>query len=106
MSYANTDFLSDLSTRLANPAVSDNDLLVYINSAMREVSPANYADYDYYEQVLDTACYKLSIDNKFPEIQGVSQNGLSNSYSSNDPERFRRRMTERRQAMILGSGLC
>ena len=106
MVLVNTDFLPSLKTRLANPAVSDVDLLEYINSAMREVSPSNYAVNDYYEQVLDTACYKLSIDNKFPEVQGVSQNGLSTSYSSNDPERFRRRITERRQAMIMGAGSC
>ena len=105
MVYVNTDFLLPLKTRLANPAVSDGDLIEYIDSAMREVKQDNYKTVDdYYEQVLDTACYKLSVDNKFPEIQGVSQNGLSTSYSSNDPERFRRRITERRQAMLMGLG--
>lgn len=99
-----TDFIASLKTRLANPAVSNDDLLYYIDFAMREVSPDNYAVNDYFEQVLDTACYKLSVDNKFPEVQSVSQNGLSTSYSSNDPERFRRRITERRQAMLLGAG--
>ena len=98
------DFLLELKTRLANPAVSDTDLLVYIGSSMREVSISNYEIPDYFEQVLDTACMKLSIDNKFPEVQGVSQNGLSTSFSSNDPERFRRRITERRQASIMGAG--
>lgn len=105
MVYVNTDFLQDLKSRLANPAVADGDLLSYIDSSMREVKQDNYKTIDdYYEQVLDTACYKLSVDNKFPEIQGVSQNGLSTSYSSNDPERFRRRITERRQAMLMGFG--
>lgn len=104
MALLPTDFLSDLKSRLANPAVTDDDLLQYLGSAMREVKPGNYPADDYYEQILDTACYKLSIDNKFPEIQSVSQNGLSTSFSSNDPERYRRRMTERRQAAIMGAG--
>ena len=104
MVYINTDFFQDLKSRLANPAVTDGELIRYIDSSMREVKQGNYAVDDYFEQVLDTACYKLSIDNKFPEVQGVSQNGLSTSFSSNDPERFRRRLTERRQAMIMGAG--
>lgn len=103
MAFIADDFLSPLKLRLANPAVTDGEILEYITSSMREVSPANYPADDYYEQVLDTACYKLSIDNKFPEIQSVSQNGLSTSFSTNDPERFRRRMTERRQAAILAA---
>jgi hypothetical protein len=105
MALTAADFLSDLTLRLANPAVSSDELLSYISSSMREVSPSNYPAADYYEQVLDTACYKLSIDNKFPEISSVSQNGLSTSFSQNDPERFRRRMTERRQAAIMGAGI-
>jgi hypothetical protein len=104
MVYVDTDFLQDLRSRLLNPAVTDGELIMYIDSAMREVKHSNYAIDDYYEQILDTACYKLSVDNKFPEVQGVSQNGLSTSFSSNDPERFRRRITERRQAMIMGAG--
>jgi len=99
-----TDFLTPLKLRLSNPAVSDTELNEYIASAMREVKAINYEDDDYAEQVLDTACYKLAIDNKFPEVQSVSQNGLSTSFSSNDPERFRRRITERRQAVLLMTG--
>jgi len=98
------DFLTPLKLRLSNPAVSDDELAEYIASSMREVNPVNYQPNDYFEQVLDTACYKLSVDNKFPEVQSVSQNGLSTSFSSNDPERFRRRITERRQAVLLGTG--
>ena len=102
MVYVNTDFLQDLKSRLENPAVADGDLLSYIDSSMREVKPSNYlTTEDYYDQILDTACQKLLVDNKFPEIQGISQNGLSTSYSSNDPERFKKKITERRQAMIL-----
>jgi hypothetical protein len=98
------DFLTALRVRLANPAVPTSELQEYILSAQREVKPANYDGDDYIEQVLDTACYKLSVDNKFPEVSSVSQNGLTTSFSGNDPERFRRRITERRQAVLLGSG--
>ena len=97
-------FLDDLKKRLSNPAVSDIELNEYIASSLREVKEINYEYDDYFEQVLDTACYKLAVDNKFPEISSVSQNGLTTSFSGNDPERFRRRMTERRQAILLGTG--
>ena len=100
--YSISDFITSLSARLANPAVSDSELTEYITSSQREVDSANYAENDYIEQVLDTACYKLAIDGKFPEIQSVSQNGVSTSFSANDPEKYRRRMTERRQALLLG----
>jgi hypothetical protein len=98
------DFLTPLKLRLKNPAVSDDELNEYIASSMREVNPVNYEPDDYTEQVLDTACYKLALDNKFPEISSVSQNGVTTSFSGNDPERFRRRITERRQAVLLGTG--
>jgi hypothetical protein len=97
-------FLRSLKFRLANPAVTDLELNEYIASSMREVNSINYAPDDYVEQVLDTACYKLSLDNKFPEISSISQNGVTQSFSGNDPERFRRRITERRQAVLLGTG--
>jgi len=98
------DFLSELKARVENPAVADSVFIKYIVSAMREVNPANYPTDDYIEQVLDTACMCLAYDNKFPEIQSVSQNGVSTSFSQNDPERYRRRVTERRQAQLLGAG--
>lgn len=97
-----SEFLSSLTIRLANPAVSVAELTEYLNAAMREVDSGNYRENDYIEQVLDTACMKLAVDNKFPEISSVSQNGLTTSFSGNDPERFRRRITERRQAVLLG----
>jgi hypothetical protein len=102
--YTLSDFISSLTARLANPAVTVNELTEYLNSSLREVKHWNYSHDDYIEQVLDTACMKLAIDNKFPEVSSVSQNGLTTSFSQNDPERFRRRVTERRQAMLLGEG--
>ena len=104
MSYSILEFETSLKLRLANPAVTDNEVTEYIISAQREVSSALYAENDYIEQVLDTACHKLAIDNKFPEVQSVSQNGVTTSFSGNDPERYIRRITERRQAMMLVSG--
>lgn len=95
-------FAEALKIRLANPAVSDTEIASYITGAKREVSSANYSLSDYENQVLDTACYQLSLDNKFPEIQSTSQNGLVTSFSGNDPERWRRRITERRQAILIG----
>ena len=102
--YALSDFINDLTARLDNPAVTVDELTMYITSAQRDVKPENYTDDDYIEQVLDTACLKLAIDNKFPEISSVSQNGVTTSFSQNDPERFRRRITERRQACLLMQG--
>ena len=99
--YTFDNFITSLTVRLDNPAVSVSELTEYLNSAMREVKSWNYKPDDYIEQILDTACMKLAIDGKFPEISSVSQNGLTTSFSGNDPERFRRRITERRQASIL-----
>ena len=98
------DFLPELKARVENPAVADSVFIKYITSAMREVNPANYPEDDYVEQVLDTASMKLAYDNKFPEVQSINQNGVSTSFSQNDPERYRRRVTERRQAQLLGAG--
>ena len=103
--YSISDFITSLTARLDNPAVTVQELTEYILSSQREVDSANYANNDYIEQVLDTACYKLAMDGKFPEVQSVSQNGLSTSFSANDPEKYRRRITERRQAQLLGAGL-
>ena len=104
MKYSPEQFQAELKTRLDNPAVSDNDLDVYILMAKRDVSVNLYSDNDYNSQVLDTACYLLSLDNKFPEIQGISQNGVSTSFAGNDPERWRRRISERRQAFLIEAG--
>lgn len=104
--YTFLEFLTSLTLRLANPAVSVDELTEYLTSAQREVNSGNYPENDYIEQVLDTACYKLAIDNKFPEVSSVSQNGVTTSFSGNDPERFRSRITERRQACLIGTGSC
>ena len=101
--YSDADFLRSLKLRLANPAVTDLELQEYVSSALREVSQSIYQANDFVEQVLDTACMKLAIDNKFPEVSSISQNGLTTTFSGNDPERFRRRITERRQAVMIGT---
>lgn len=105
MIYSDSQFLAELKTRLDNPAVSDADLSIYVNMAKRDVDSGLYDDNSYNSQVLDTACHLLSLDNKFPEISSVSQNGVSTSFAGNDPERWRRRITERRQAILLGTQL-
>lgn len=105
MAYTDEQFTEELKLRLANPAVTDPEIASYIAAAKRDVSITYYSDGDYNSQVLDTACYLLSLDNKFPEISSTSQNGLTTSFSGNDPERWRRRITERRQANILSMEL-
>lgn len=101
--YTDTQFREELKTRLGNPAVSDDGIDVYIAMAKRDVSSLNYSANDYISQVLDQACYLLSLDNKFPEISSINQNGLTTSFSGNDPERWRRRLTERRQANLIAA---
>lgn len=100
--YATAQFIADLKLRLANPAVTDEELALYIAAAQRDVTTDLYADGDYISQVLDTACYLLSLDNKFPEVSSISQNGVSTSFAANDPERWRRRISERRQVSLVG----
>lgn len=102
MVYTDEQFKEELKIRLANPAVFDNELEVYVAMAKRDVSSAPYSSADYISQVLDTACYLLSLDNKFPEVSSVNQNGVSTTFAGNDPERWRRRISERRQAMLVG----
>lgn len=91
-------FVAELKLRVANPAVTDAELLSYINSAKRDVNPALYSTTDYDAQILDTACVYLCDDNKFPEIQQVSQDGITTSFAANDPLRFQKRIAGRRQA--------
>jgi hypothetical protein len=101
MIYTDEQFAEELKIRLSNPAVSDTEIDTYVAMSKRDVSIAYYSDNDYNSQVIDTACYLLSLDNKFPEISSTSQNGLTTSFSGNDSERWRRRLTERRQANII-----
>jgi hypothetical protein len=103
--YTDEQFVAELKTRLDNPAVSDADIAIYVAMAKRDVDSGLYDDNSYNSQVLDTACHLLSLDNKFPEISSVSQNGVSTSFAGNDSERWRRRVTERRQAIIMGYDL-
>ena len=105
MIYTDSQFSAELKTRLDNPAVSDADIAIYVAMAKRDVDSGLYDDNSYNSQILDTACHLLSLDNKFPEISSVSQNGVSTSFAGNDPERWRRRITERRQAILLGTQL-
>ena len=96
--------IAELKSRLANPAVTDSELATYLAMSKRDVSTSLYSDGDYTSQVLDTACYLLSLDNKFPELQSISQNGVTTSFAANDPERWRRRISERRQAFLIEAG--
>lgn len=105
MIFTDEQFSAELKTRLDNPAVSDAEILVYLGMAKRDVDSELYSDNAYNSQILDTACHLLSLDNKFPEISSVSQNGTSTSFAGNDSERWRRRITERRQAILLDTEL-
>jgi hypothetical protein len=98
-------YLNELRARLANPAVSDPELLTYINAAFRDVSVTLYTPADYDAQVLDAACQYLLSDGKFPEIGSISAGGVSTSFSSGDPKRFKERLEARRQAAwMVGIG--
>lgn len=93
------DLIEDLKTRLKNPAVSDPEILSYIETAMRDVHTGNYTSTDYISQVLDIACQYLFDDGKFPEITSISAGGVSTSLSGNTPDkRFKERINARRQA--------
>ncbi len=102
MIFTDEQFLAELQTRLDNPAVSAAEISTYLEMAKRDVDSELYGDNAYNSQVLDTACHLLSLDNKFPEITSISQNGVSTSFAGNDSERWRRRITERRQAILIG----
>ena len=102
--FTDQQYQDELKARLANPAVSDIDIEMYIAMAKRDVSTLQYSANDYISQVLDTACYLLSLDNKFPEISSISQNGVTTSFSGNDVDRWKKRITERRQAIIIEAG--
>ena len=101
MIYTDEQFSAELTTRLDNPAVSSAEILTYLEMAKRDVDSGRYGDNAYNSQVLDTACHLLALDNKFPEISSISQNGTSTNFAGNDSERWRRRITERRQAILL-----
>lgn len=86
-------YINELRIRLSNPAILDEELNIYLVSASRQVSTdLDWTDGEYTEMILNSACQLLLVDNKFPEIQSVSSNGVSTSFSGNDPERFRKKI--------------
>lgn len=91
-------YLPELRMELQNPAVPDDDLVIYLNKASREVSPTNYSVNDYTSQIIDTACHLLLIDGKFPEVNSISSGGVSTSFSAQDPNRYVKRINARRAA--------
>lgn len=102
MAFDPTVYLAELTMRLQNPAVTSADLTTYLYAAAREVDSTIYTSNDYDSQILDTACQMLAIDGKFPEISSIASQGVSTSFSPNDPERYRRRISARRMAYWMG----
>lgn len=103
MAVSASDFFDELKMRVQNPALSDAELISYLNEALRDVNPANYSPGDFTQQVLDTACHLLAIDGKMFENASVSVGGVSTSQGVADPERFRRRMAARRAAALVNT---
>lgn len=97
-------YIAELKGRLKNPAISDEELTQYLLSASRKVKETEWSEYDYKELVLLNACQGLLSDNKFPEIQSVSSQGVSTSFSSNDPERFLKQIANLRLEKWLDNG--
>lgn len=100
---SDSEFTKKLKTRVGNPALSDSELLEYIDMGKQDVDVENYSDSDYNAQVLDSACLYLIEDNKFPEVKGVTQGGISTSFDSNR-ERYVERIKARRQASWMSRG--
>jgi hypothetical protein len=92
------DFLNDLRARLDNPAISDPELVRYIDYAKSDVDITRYSSKDYINQVLDSACQYLFDDGKFPEISSISAGGVTTSFAGDGERRFRERLEGRRQA--------
>ena len=92
-------YIDELRIRLSNPAILDDELTIYLVSASRQVSTdIEWTEDEYTEMILNSACQLLLVDNKFPEIQSVASNGVSTSFSGNDPERFRKKISALRSA--------
>lgn len=95
-------YLQELKDRLSNPSVTDLELTTYLESASRQVREDDgWEDYEYREMILNSACQLLLVDNKFPEITSVASQGVSTSFSSNDSERFVKKLNALRQAKWL-----
>ena len=100
------EFSDALARRIGNPAIENTEFDFYIELAKKDVIQENYSlDNGYEQQILDTACLLLQIDNKFPEITGVSVNGVSTSFSQSDINRFRRRVASRRVAEFINESI-
>lgn len=93
-----TLYIAELRFRLSNPAVLDDELTVYLNSASRQVSLTGWTDDEYREMILNSACQLLLVDNKFPEISSIQSQGVSTSFAANDPERFNKKLSALRAA--------
>ena len=100
------EFSDALALRVGNPAIESTEYLFYIELSKKDVLEENYSlTADYEQQILDTACLLLQMDNKFPEITGVNTNGVSTSFSQSDIDRFRRRVASRRLAEFINESI-
>ncbi len=98
MAFNPSLYIDELRTRLSNPAVLDAELEIYLVSASRQVSLDGWTNDEYIEMILNSACQLLLVDNKFPEITSIQSQGVTTNFSSNDPERFRRKIAALRAA--------
>ena len=97
-------YIDELRLRLSNPAITDDELNIYLVSASRQVKTDGWENEEYTEMILNSACQLLLVDNKFPEITSVASQGVSTSFAASDPERFRRKLSALRQAWWLRNG--
>lgn len=97
------DYVDEVRTRLDNPAVSDHEIKSYVLAAIRDVKKGFYPTDQYDAQVLDTACQLLYSDNKFPEVTGASQGGVSTSMAGMGDNKFRERLAARRSGAWMNN---
>ena len=96
----NAQYLDELRRRLKNPAIEDQELLDTITAVQRDISVTLYSPAEYDAQVLDSACWRLMIDKKFPEVGSISANGESISFSHGGIERLESIINSRRWAAM------
>ena len=94
-------YIDELRLRLNNPAIPDAELTVYLVSASRQVNPDGWTNDEYTEMIINSACQLLLVDNKFPEIQSVSSQGVSTSFSGANPNRFKEKLAALREGYWL-----
>lgn len=99
-----TLYIDELRLRLSNPAITDDELNIYLVSASRQVKTNGWEPDEYIEMILNSACQLLLVDNKFPEIQSVASQGVSTSFASANPNRFKEKIAALRQAWWLRNG--